>query len=72
MTSGVTRRNEFRASHNTQTPMIPRHSPDLRREPSHDEIAKRAYQLFEHRGCVHGHEMDDWVQAEKEIRAGGK
>ena len=30
-------------------------------------IAKRAYQLFEQRGCAHGFDMEDWIAAEKEF-----
>ncbi len=30
-------------------------------------IAKRAYQLFERRGCAHGFDLDDWIAAEKEL-----
>jgi hypothetical protein len=30
-------------------------------------IAKRAYQLFERRGYVHGFDLDDWITAEKEL-----
>lgn len=35
--------------------------------PTHAEIAARAYQLFQERGCQPGHEVDDWVQAEYEL-----
>jgi hypothetical protein len=31
-----------------------------------DLIRKRAYQLFEERGRQPGHELDDWLQAERE------
>ncbi len=31
----------------------------------HDEIALIAYELFEGRGCVHGCDLDDWLNAEK-------
>ena len=31
-------------------------------------IHRRAYQLFEMRGCQSGHELDDWLQAEREMR----
>ena len=31
-------------------------------------IRKRAYQLFESRGRQPGHELDDWLQAEREIK----
>jgi len=32
-----------------------------------DLICKRAYQLFEERGRQPGHDVDDWLQAEREI-----
>jgi Protein of unknown function (DUF2934) len=32
-------------------------------------IRKRAYQLFEMRGRHPGHELDDWLQAEREIQS---
>lgn len=33
-----------------------------------EEVRKRAYELFEARGAVEGHELDDWLRAEEEIR----
>ena len=33
-----------------------------------DHIRIRAYQLFEARGCQPGHELDDWLQAEREVK----
>jgi Protein of unknown function (DUF2934) len=30
-------------------------------------IAKRAYRLFEERGCAHGSDREDWITAEKEL-----
>ncbi|MCX7885728.1 MAG: DUF2934 domain-containing protein [Verrucomicrobiae bacterium] len=37
-------------------------------EPTHEEIAARAYQIYLERGCQPGHELDDWLQAEYELR----
>jgi Protein of unknown function (DUF2934) len=37
-----------------------------RREPSEDEIARRAYELYVRRGGEHGKELEDWASAEKE------
>lgn len=31
----------------------------------HDEIAAISYELFESRGCVHGFDIDDWLNAER-------
>ncbi len=33
------------------------------------KIEKRAHQLFEGRGHEHGHDLEDWLQAEREINA---
>ena len=30
-------------------------------------IARRAYELFETRGCEHGHDWEDWFRAESEL-----
>ena len=38
-------------------------------QPSQDEIAQRAYELYLQRGSVPGHETDDWLQAEAELLA---
>jgi len=36
-------------------------------ELTEEIIRKRAYQLFEKDGFEHGHDLDDWLQAEAEI-----
>jgi HSP20 family molecular chaperone IbpA len=33
----------------------------------HDMIAVRAHELFERRGCLPGHDVDDWIQAERQL-----
>jgi hypothetical protein len=37
--------------------------------PSPDAIAARAYELFAARDWTHGHDLDDWLQAEAELSA---
>lgn len=39
--------------------------------PSHDAIALRAYEFFLQRGCTHGWDVEDWLQAERELLANG-
>jgi FAD synthetase len=39
----------------------------VHRLPLHDEIGKRANQIFRERGSLPGHEVDDWLQAEYEL-----
>ena len=38
-----------------------------RRDPITEAIARRAYELFLERGGQHGHDVDDWVQAEQDV-----
>ena len=35
----------------------------------HRQIAEKAYELFQKRGQVHGHDFDDWVEAERHVMA---
>ncbi len=39
-------------------------------EPTHDEIAARAYELYLARGSVDGYSEEDWLIAEAELRRG--
>ncbi|MFB3818096.1 MAG: DUF2934 domain-containing protein [Candidatus Methylomirabilales bacterium] len=39
------------------------------REASHEEIARRAYALFQERGGQHGDDLADWLRAEAELTA---
>jgi hypothetical protein len=40
--------------------------------PTPEAIALRAYQLFEARQYRHGHDLDDWLQAENELASAVK
>jgi len=47
---------------------------DVKKSSAHqgnveEEIRRRAYELFEHRGGQHGHEQEDWARAEAEVLA---
>jgi hypothetical protein len=37
-------------------------------EPSHEEIAARAYELYLARGSLDGYSEEDWLMAEAELR----
>src|SRR5262245_46105652 len=37
------------------------------RQADHAQISQRAYEIFEARGRDHGHDLDDWLQAEREL-----
>jgi hypothetical protein len=38
-----------------------------RERPSRNEIAERAYHFYERRGRQDGHDVDDWLSAEREL-----
>ena len=38
-------------------------------QPHEQDVARRAYELYEQRGGQDGRDWDDWFQAEQELRA---
>jgi Protein of unknown function (DUF2934) len=38
-------------------------------EPTQARIQQRAYELFEARGWEHGRDVEDWLEAEQQVRA---
>ncbi|GMT99673.1 hypothetical protein KH5H1_37930 [Corallococcus caeni] len=38
--------------------------------PTQEQIARRAYEIFQARGGTHGNPEHDWHQAERELRLG--
>ena len=34
---------------------------------THDDVARRAYELFLERGGTHGRDWDDWLSAERQL-----
>jgi hypothetical protein len=41
-------------------------------EDLQERIKLRAYELYEARGCAHGHHDEDWADAERQIREQGR
>ena len=35
---------------------------------TNSDVARRAYDLYLARGCAHGFDVEDWLQAERELR----
>lgn len=40
----------------------------LSTDPSRDDVARRAFELYCERGYQHGYDIQDWLQAERELR----
>jgi hypothetical protein len=43
--------------------------PNTASESKDDAIARRAFELYSARGYRDGHDIDDWLNAEREVRA---
>jgi hypothetical protein len=54
-----------------QANAIPSHADDISasRALNHDEIRRRAYEIYVERGGLPGQELEDWLQAEREIES---
>jgi len=50
------------ATKNSQKKIVAQPHPNLE-----DQIRRRAYELYEARGCEEGRELEDWLRAEEEI-----
>lgn len=48
---------------------IPVAASATRVHASQDRIRERAFEMFEMRGSSHGHDMQDWLHAERQILA---
>ncbi len=36
---------------------------------SHEDVARRAYEIYQRRGGAPGRDLEDWLQAERELRS---
>lgn len=71
-TKSTTKRNTKRPPANaveTTTTSTVESAAAETRMPSHDEIARRAFELYLARGREHGRAKEDWLEAERELRA---
>jgi len=41
-------------------------------EPTCEEIQTRAFEIYVSEGCREGNDLDNWLRAEKELRARGR
>jgi hypothetical protein len=49
----------------TRAPIVVAPIPEL----SNEEIAARAYELWQSQGCPGGREQENWIEAERQLRA---
>jgi hypothetical protein len=51
-------------------PTEPSSEPSSRTADHDDAVARRAYRRYEERGHEHGRDLDDWLEAEREVTRG--
>jgi Protein of unknown function (DUF2934) len=44
------------------------HTSSTAKPVPYDEVAQLAHKFWAERGCQHGHDLEDWVRAEQELR----
>ena len=45
-------------------------APDSSSRECYEKVAKKAYELYQKRGCKAGHDKEDWYEAERLVRTG--
>jgi len=49
-----------------------KHMTDSNQTPSHEQISRRAYEIFIERGQPAGQDLAHWLEAERQLRAAGQ
>ena len=50
-------------------PAKPKRAPSTKlKGPSADDVARRAYEIYQSRGGDHGADFDDWLEAERQLK----
>jgi hypothetical protein len=53
----------------TQAATMTQPAPMMQSSVPLEKVAARAYQKWMQKGCKHGHDRQDWLEAEAEIKA---
>ena len=69
--SGMTLKGKRSETLELHPSTVPSHIDDTsaNRAPNHDKIRRRAYEIYLERGVLPGQELEDWLQAEREIES---
>ena len=61
--------NEKRKSGNREIPVKEVSEFSVSADELRQRIAEKAYELYQCRGCCHGGDLDDWLEAERAVLA---
>jgi hypothetical protein len=62
----ATERNDWNGAQQRNPPGVNDHSA-----PADEEIAQRAYELYLARGGAHGYDLEDWLEARRQLEDPG-
>ncbi len=65
--SGKIRRIQLRSQEEAERPVESRREFEYWEDDFPELVRARAYRLYQERGCEHGYDREDWLQAESEI-----
>jgi len=51
----------------SRPPLAGEPKTELTHKATRDQIERRAYEIYVSRGGVHGRDLEDWLQAEREV-----
>jgi hypothetical protein len=68
--SSKTKRNESTERQATSKQAAKRGEASVGNSSRDEEIRRRAYEIYLERGEQSGHELDDWLEAERELEGG--
>ena len=63
---GTTKDKKHQARYSRRSALVAVENP---RAISKDDVARRAYELFPARGGAEGHDVEDWLEAERQLVA---
>jgi hypothetical protein len=49
----------------------PAAEPPVAARPTYEEIARRAFEIYQREGCLPGRDFENWLKAEAELTGGG-
>jgi hypothetical protein len=53
------------------TPAAPEPPRAVAVPPTYEEIARRAFEIYQREGCLPGRDFENWLKAEAELTGGG-
>jgi hypothetical protein len=70
--AAMPKRESNKPAEKTARKITVRKRSSVSQQPTRENIERRAYEIYMERGGGEGYEMEDWLQAERELTKGTK